>query len=515
MRPTRGLPLILCTLAAPALGQAGMEEATSLTIYSAARPGGVPPELYRPMPTSPYGYAPSGMSIPGFAVVRQDRPIVLGIGRGEVRFGDVAALLDPTTVRFESLTDGPGTKVLEQDYRFDLVGSQRLLETYIGRAITVDRAGGDGIESVTGELLSVAGGIVIVREGSGGLRIINGYTGIRFPSLPDGLLTEPTLIWQVEAAQPGLHQTRVSYQTDGITWWADYNLAYRDGARANEGVIDIGAWVSIVNQFGAGYERASLKLIAGDVHRLTPPADPYAMYSRNEALGMPASGMAGFTERAFFEYHLYTLARVVDIPDRSAKQIELFAPVRGVPAEKVLIYRGLPAGPLYAQAGPIMDDGLGMDSNSKVDIVLRFTNAEAHGLGIPLPQGRIRVNKLNAGDGTLEFIGEDAIGHIPKDELVSARLGTAFDVVGERIRDAFDIDHSARWMEETITLKLRNRKGEPIDVIAEERLFRWVSWAIKETTHPFEKADASTIRFELHLEPDEEKIVTYIVRYTW
>jgi hypothetical protein len=477
---------------------------TAVTIYSTLRPGAVPPELYR--------NGGPGQNVPGYAMVRNERELTFKNGRNTVRFTDVAALIDPTTVLFESLTDAKGTTVVEQNFQFDLVNTQRLLHKYVDRAITVDQVRGDNVESFRGTLLSVSGGLTLRRE-DGSIQILPHNAGIRLPELPGGLITRPTLVWDVAAARSGTHRTRVSYQTGGITWWADYNVTYEDGAHANACKLDIGAWVSIVNQSGAGYPDARLKLVAGDVQRIAPPGQVRRAPMAARAMAQEDRA-EGFQEKGFFEYHLYTLGRTTTIPDNSTKQIELFPAARGVPCEKTLVYYGL--APAYGFGpNPITDRNYGTQSNKKVDVYLGFENAKENNMGMPLPSGRVRVNKLDRADTTLEFIGEDKIDHTPRNEKVLIKMGSAFDVVGERRQVNFSIDTSRRTMTEEIEVKLRNHKRESVTVIVKENLYRWVNWQITSKSHDFKKQDARTVHFPLKVAADGETILRYTVHYSW
>jgi hypothetical protein len=504
------IPIVACFVLFGAVAVAAAAESTSLTIYSTARPGAVPAELYRPLPGSS-GYRAPGGNVPGYAVVKQERDLDLERGRAELRFVDVAALIEPTTVRFESLTDPEGTQVLEQNYQFDLVSQQKLVERYLDREITVEQARGDKIESFTGTLLSASGGLIL-EDAQGRIRALQGWSGIEFPELPGGLITRPTLVWDVLADRGGEHRTRVSYQTQGMTWWADYNLVFAPGENANSGLLDVGAWVSIINQSGAAYGDAKLKLIAGDVHR-APQAGVYQKKARAMPM-MAEAEVAGFEEKAFFEYHLYTLGRPTTLPDNSTKQLELFDAARGVPADKILVYYGLSG--LYSFfPNPVTDRNLGIQSNKKVDVYLRFKNAKENGLGVPLPSGRIRVNQLDTADGSLEFIGEDVIDHTPRNEDVLIQLGSAFDVVGERKQIDFRVDTARKQMEETIEIELRNHKEEAVEVLVKENLYRWTNWEILDASHEWKKIDARTIHFPVEIEADNEAKVQYRVRYTW
>jgi hypothetical protein len=506
--------------AAPLLATAAAaltEEAAgsvALTIYSTAQPGAIPPELYRPVPQQGAPYRPPGTAaIPGYAVVKQEREIQLDKGRSTVRFTDVAALIDPTTVTFASLTDPAGTHVLEQNYQFDLVSKAKLLERYLDRPITVEQTVGNTVTTATGTLTSAADGLIL-KDGTGAVQVITAYSNIRLPELPGGLITKPTLVWDLVTEKSGPQHTRVTYQTEGITWWTDYNVVFSEGKDANSGRLDVGAWVSIINQSGATYPEAKLKLIAGDVHRAPRPQQVEAFAGGPGRRAMVAEA-PGFEEKGFFEYHLYTLGRPATLPDNSTKQIELFPAAHDVPCEKVLVYYGLAAGYRGVFANPMTDRNFGTESNTKVDIYLRAKNSKDNGLGMPLPSGRIRVSKLDPADQTLEFIGEDTIDHTPKDEKVLIKLGSAFDVVGERKQTDFKVDSSHKSMEEEIEIKLRNHKTEPVTVIVKENLYRWGNWEITEKTQDYEKVDARTIHFPVQVKKDGEATVRYRARYTW
>jgi len=486
-------PALLISLALPATAQDMPDFA--LTIYSSARPGQLDSQRL----------ANHGAELPGYAVVRDQRRMRLERGRSEVRFPHVAARMDPSTVTFESLTDPDGTRVLEQNYQFDLVGRQRLLERYIGETLSIERVQGDAVERTTGELLSAEGGLTL-RLPSGELATFSDPSAIRFPALPGGLMTRPTLLWRVEAARGGDHEVRVSYQARGLTWWADYN-----GVLDAEGCsLDLGAWVTLVNQSGASFPSTRLKLVAGDVQRVEPPPAP-VMYAR--AAMAADGGGRGFEESSLFEYHLYTLDRRTDLPDRSTKQLELFPAASKVPCTRQLVFTAIPARPLYAGV-PALEGGFMGTTEGTVAAWLEFRNEERHGLGMPLPAGRLRVSQQGA-DGSLEFIGEDVIDHTPRNETLRVRLGSAFDVVGERRQVAWQVDRKARWAEETVAIELRNRKREPVEVVARDYLYRWSSWEITSASHEHRKRDALTVDFPVRIPADGTVQVEYTVRYAW
>jgi hypothetical protein len=305
----------------------------------------------------------------------------------------------------------------------------------------------------------------------------------------------------------------VSYETGGISWWADYNLVFKPGRDANDGTLDLSAWVSIINLSGVSFRDSRLKLVAGDVRR-APPADARGTLRQMEVMATSAPDAdAGFSEQAFSEFHLYTLGRRTDLPDNSTRQIELFDQVKQVPARKRLVYRALDAGGFYGS--PALEREFGDSSSRKVAVLLEFRNDKSLGLGVPLPAGRIRVSQLDEADGSLEFIGADRIDHTPRDELVRVQLGTAFDVVGERKQVDFAVDTRARWLEEEIEVKLRNRKDEAVEVQVIEPMFRSGEWKMLRETQAHAKLDARQIQYAVRLAKNGEAVLRYRVRYSW
>ena len=476
----------------------------ALTIYSSARPGAISPELYRG--------GGNGQAVPGYAVVRQQRELALSRGRNTVRFTDVAGLIDPTTVSFQSLTDPAGTSVIEQNFQFDLVNTKKLLQKYIDRRISVDQVRGNGTESFAGTLLSTNDDGLVLKRDDGIIQTLPYNAGIRLPELPGGLITRPTLVWDINTNRAGTHNAQVSYQSTGITWWTDYNITYQEGANANSCKLDVAAWVSIINQSGASYADAKLKLVAGDVQRAQPQGRVYAAPVAQRAMASEMSAK-GFEEKEFFEYHLYTLGRPTTLPDNSTKQIELFPTARAVPCEKNLVYYGAAGARPYGS--PATDRTYGVQSNKKVDVYLGFKNAKEQNMGMPLPAGRIRVSKLDESDKTLEFIGEDVIDHTARNEQLLIKLGSAFDVVGERRQVNFSVDSSRKTMTEEIEVKVRNQKKETVTVMVRENLYRWTNWNITNKSHDYRKDDARTVTFPAKIPAGEEAVVRYTVQYRW
>jgi hypothetical protein len=486
------------------------QEGVAVTVYSTADPAGFDPQKF--VAQQRQGYSPDfAWQVPGFGVVKEVRKIKLDAGTNELRFPDVAQFIDPTTVSFVDLTKPEGTVVLEQNFQFDLVSPEKLMEKYLDRPISVVVPRGKDAETVSGKLLSAAQGQLVLQT-EAGVRIVGGgERQVQLGDLPGGLITRPTLVWKISAAEGGEHQVRTTYQTNGITWRSDYNLV----VNADDTKADVGAWVTLMNLSGAGYKNAQLKLIAGDVQRIEPETRRYLGAAKGRDMVMAAEA-PGFEEKPFFEYHLYTLPRRTDILANTTQQITLFPTAHDVGVEKVLVYYGLPQAASWRFVSePQQDRNFGNQSNPKVDVYLRFKNAKENNLGMPLPKGKVRVYKADNADGTLEFVGEDLIDHTAKDEKVLIKLGQSFDVVGERTQTDFNMDSGRKTMTDSYRIQIRNHKDQPQKVVIKENLFRWTTWEITKSSDKYEKVDARTIHFEVEVPANGEKTVTYTVRYTW
>ena len=435
------------------------------------------------------------------ALVRDSRSFDLNQGLNEVRFSDVAAQIDPTSVHFRSLTDPQGTGVLEQNYEYDLVSTQKLLQKYVDQDIQLVTEDGTQYQ---GTLLSGAADIIL-EESAGGVTVVrlDKVQQFDFPDLPEGLITRPTLVWLLEASRGGSQDVEVTYMTGGINWHADYVVQLNQTDTA----VDLNGWITLDNRSGATYTDAKLKLVAGDVN-VVPQVKAADQGVMMEALAPTAT--PAVAEREFFEYHLYDVQRPVTVRDNQTKQIE-FTSAADVPVQKFFVYDGAPGLGFYGY--PIYDQGYGTYSNPDVNIYLEIENSEEAGLGIPLPAGRARVYKADV-DGSLQFVGEDQIDHTPKDETVRLLLGNAFDIVGERRQTDFrQIGNDV--IEESFEIKVRNHKKEAVEVRVVEHLYRWSEWEMVQESAEHTKLDQGTVEWRLQVPVDGEATLTYTVRYNF
>lgn len=417
------------------------------------------------------------------ALVRDVKKIKLAKGLQKIEIDDVAAKIDPTSVLPKFLSNSGKIKILEQNFDFDLVNTDKLLSKYIGETIEIERTGEDKRTKLTGKLLSAYGGLVVQTDNK---IVLNPQGEISLAKMPEGLRLKPTLVWLVDSETETSNQLEISYQTSGISWNADYVLVTNEKDTA----CDITGWVTVNNDTGATFKDAKLKLIAGDVNRISQ--NRYAQKRMMAPMmAAEASGDSSFEEKSFFEYHMYELQRKSTLKDREIKQIE-FISAKNIPVKKVFTYN--------AAFDPV-----------KVKVTLDFKNSKDNNLGIPLPKGRVRVSKYDV--DSLEFIGEDSIDHTQKDAKLSIKIGNAFDITG--LKTQLNSRTEGKTSYQTFSIKIKNSKNSPVEVNIVENLNSWSNWEIKDNTSAYTKKDSGSIEFPVTVAADTEKEIKYTVKYWW
>ncbi len=424
-------------------------------------------------------------------LVKDTRNLKLPAGEGELRFMDVASGIMPVTVHAKSLNAADQFQVLEQNYEYDLIDYNKLLDKFIDKKVKlVDwNEYQDRKDIIEGTLISNNGGNPVFKINN---EIYLGYPGLKvLPEIPENLIAKPTLMWRYANKSGDAHKLEVSYLTNNIGWAADYVFVLNKDDTGG----DLSGWVTINNNSGAAYKDAQLKLVAGEVQRAQATMPVASRMMMAESMGMGSQ----FAEQAFFEYHIYDLQRRTTIKDKQTKQISLLE-ASGIKAEKELL--------VYGQQHYFTQYYQGQNPKQKISVHVKFKNAKENQLGMPLPAGIIRMYKQDS-KGSLQFIGEDNIEHTPKDEEVKVKVGEAFDVVAERRQTDFK-QLTARMYESAWEVTLRNHKEEPVRVGIIEPLQG--SWQIVEQSHPSKKLDAFTVRFDVDVPKDGEVKVTYRVR---
>ena len=470
-----------------------------------------------------------------FAVVRERIPLELKAGVNDVKFAEITVHLEPIRHSSRSLRKD-GASDSGQSFRNDPVNQRLMLSLFEGKEIDflvkepqkpdrvvkgrVIRSGytphnlsamrryGEAYYQSQAAMAADTEEPIIEVDGQLQFQLPGMPV---FPALTDQTILKPELSWQLQSSNAGKLDAELCYVSGGMSWQADYNLVSPQDGRE----LDLIGWVTIDNQSGKHFENARVKLMAGDVSKIQGDEQ---MRARATALSSVAEGACPpVTEKAFDEYHLYTLQRAMTLRDRETKQVE-FVRASGVNSERLYVYNGASIDwSRWRGHDPAVlrqNESLGAESNPKVWVMREFKNSKDNGLGIALPKGRVRFYQRDE-DGQLEFVGENSIDHTPKDETVRIYVGNAFDIVGERKRTVFKVDDANSRADESFEIILRNRKKEAVEVRVVEHLFRWVNWEIREHSDAFAKLDAQKVEFRVKLEPDEEKKITYLVHYSW
>ncbi len=470
-----------------------------------------------------------------FAVVRVKIPLALEAGESRITTTDLTAHLEPDSVILRDPAGRHGFSILEQNYRNDPVSQELMLRMFEGKSIDflVPRADGP---PVVEKVLIVRSGYephaaafsrygndyyqlqMATAQASTPIVSMNGQIRFGlpgqplFPALSDDTVLKPRIEWVIASPEKAAFDAELAYVTGGFTWNADYNVI----APEQGDVADVLGWVTMDNESGTTFENARIKLMAGDVNKIDPSRGNYSTLALRES--RDASGMqAPVSEKAFDEFHLYTLARPTTLHDRETKQVE-FVRATGVKSTRYFVYDGASIDSnRYGGWDPFTireNAEYGTQSNKKVFSMLEVANTEANRLGMPLPKGRVRFYRRDD-DGRLEFVGENTIDHTPKDEVVRVYTGNSFDLVGDRTRVDFIVDSSRRMLDESFHLVLKNHKKDAVEIRVVEHLYRWSNWQITKKSDDFTKTNSQTIEFRVKVPADGEKAIDYTAHYSW
>jgi hypothetical protein len=454
-----------------------------------------------------------------FAVVRDTVPLDLKAGANAVVYSGATAQVEPDSVILRDPAGRHSLQILEQNYRNDPVSEPLLLSLFEGKTIDFEKTrlkdNTQVSELIPGKI--VRSGFVPGGEAQSPIIEVNGKLQFalpgtpRFPDLGDDTVLKPAFDWLLQSDSPGAFDAEVGYVTGGFDWSASYNLVSPEKGD----YCDLVGWITMKNESGKTFENAKIKLMAGDVNKIQPPMVMPAggMYRMRAFNGAMAEAEApAVSEKAFDEFHLYSIARPTTLHDRETKQVE-FVHAEKMFAPTIYVYDGAGG---YGFYGLNMDQNFGARSDNKKVIVQReFKNAETNQLGIALPAGKLRFYRRDDAS-QLQFVGENTIDHTPRNETVRVTTGNSFDLVGERKQTNFRVDTGDKTMDESFEIKLRNRKKtDAVEIRVVEHLYRWSNWNITAKSDDFVKKDSQTIEFRIPVKPDEEKTVTYTVHYSW
>jgi hypothetical protein len=417
-------------------------------------------------------------------IVREKRKVKLPAGSVSVRYEGVASQILPNTVRVKDAI-GNGFFIYEQNYEYDLISSDRLLQKYVGKDITIHQQNPTtGAETpVKANLLSNNRGLVLKI----GDQISLGYPGrISVPSIPDNLYYQPTLIWKLETEKESEYSLDVSYQTNGLNWKADYIMLLD----ADENSADINCWVTLENRSGTSFRSADLQLLAGQVNRASRPPRPLLPKGYRDS-AISKKRPEPFSQEQLSEYYLYTLERPVDIEENQMKQVSLFS-TNSVSIKK-----------LYSISNINMNRP-DLFTNASVSYIVE--NKKDNNLGRPIPQGTVRVFQSDS-KGRQQLLGSSNIPHTPENERFTVKTGKAFDVVASGKRTSHEKKVVGKGYTESYEVSIRNRKKEAVKVNYYANIYG--DWKFTHTSHTFTKITSNTALLEVEVKPDSEEVVTY------
>ena len=374
----------------------------------------------------------------GQSLVQDDRQLAVNAGRTRIEFPDVSARIRPETVNLS----GPGLAIVEQNFDYDLLSPDKLMDKAVGQEVTLVRTNpATGAETrERAKILAANGGIVlqigsrieVLRDDGLPVRVV-------FDRVPPNLRARPTLSVTVQADRAGTVPARLSYLTPNLGWTADY-VALFDAAK---GAMDMQGWVTLTNNTGTTFTDAKTILVAGN------PANGGGRTNwwQGSSGAMDQAGTESGPRERLGDYYLYPLAARTTIANAQQKQVS-FLDVKGAPARATYEYVN---GWLGSSAEP-------MSASS----VLKFSTSKDGGLGDQLPAGTIRVYMRDA-RGNPQFIGENSIDHTPMGSSMALRTGEAFDVkvrptVEQRMKKG-----SSRW-ETRMRYTLTNARPQPVTI---------------------------------------------------
>jgi len=443
----------------------------------------------------------------GVAVVRETIPLELKEGVTQVAFDHATAQVRPDSVVLRDPAGEVAFSILEQGYRNDPVSQALLLQHFLGKTITFEKMNGQGASTfIEGEIVRSGytpggGSEAPIIKVDGALRF--SLPGLPlFPALGDDSILRPTLNWEIESAAAASLEAQLSYMSGGFSWEATYNVVAPEEGE----MVTLNGWVTLKNQSGTTFEKAKVKLVAGEVNVNRPQVSRALMEG---AFSDARRSKSQVTEKSFDDFHLYGLPRPITLRDQETKQVEFLNSAR-VEARKTYVY------------APVNHRFYGgwnfnpMNQEWPKDVVTswEFKNSEENGLGVPFPAGTVRFYRSDEADGNLEFVGENRIDHTPKNEVISVETGTAFDLLGERKNTNFEKQTSGLdWVRESFEITLTNRSEEEKTIMVREPMWRWSNWKVEKNSMEFVKVNAHTVEFEVVVPADSKKVVSYTAHY--
>ena len=416
------------------------------------------------------------------ALVQDTRQLDIPAGRSRQEFPDVSAQIRPETVTLS----GAGVGIVEQNFDFDLLSPQALMQKAVGETITLVRTNpATGAElRERARVLAANGGVVlqigdrieVLRDDGLPVRVI-------FDRVPENLRARPTLSVTVQGERAGRRPVTLTYLTAGLGWSADYVALFDETA----GRMDVQGWITLTNNSGTPYVNANTLLVAGSVG---DDGNQQANYARRQQGPVRNPGTETSDRERLGDFYLYPLPERTTIANRQTKQVS-FLDVHGTPAARAYEYRNAWLG---TTEQPV-----------SANTVLRFSSSREQGLGDALPAGTVRVYQRDA-RGNPQFVGESAIGHTPMGSALGLTTGQAFDVKVRAVVERRERVNGDRWRT-SMRYTLTNARPNPVTVdLLQSGL--WGDTRIAAESMPSERRSADEALWHVPVPANGEATVT-------
>lgn len=432
----------------------------------------------------------------GIALVRDLRRAFIPAGEVVIEFPDVSPSINFDSVEVSSMSAPETLQVMMHKLLLNRPTPSALLEKSIGKTITIIRYAEDGsiAEKFEGQLLAVDGSRpATVRVGDRLLLYPLGMVVIS--EMPEDMVLKPRLLTFAKSSEARTHNIALTYITSDLNWSVDYNAVISE----EDSSMDLSGYANVRNDAGISFPHAKLQLIAGALRVLRDRIELRRQVEFARGAAPPAPGEAVVTEEPFFEYHLYEIPQKATLDEKGSLRIGLIS-VKGANVKKQFVIT----------APGIMFDARAREERLPARIIIGFVNDEKHGLGLPLPAGRVKLHKLSS-DGRPIFIGESPVGHIGKGQMVEWDIGTAFDIIGFWRQVKF-VAPTAREREISTEVIITNGKDKEVTVQLRQPFGYGLDWEITQSSHEWKQRDAMTAEFELPVPPSGKTTLTFTAK---
>ena len=306
---------------------------------------------------------------------------------------------------------------------------------------------------------------------------------INIPGMMENIQFKPTLKWTIETEQEtDTIAGNLTYLTSGFNWKANYRFIVEPNGDEAQFISE----ASVVNNSNINFENITLSLVEGQLNMDTQQNSQMRFFENKSSKPTAKISQLG-------DYHIYSINSNISLISKETIITRLY-PSRKVSFNKTYLFENDERG----------------QKEEPLSVEYAIPNTAQNNLGLPMPQGKIQLYQLLS-NGNIEFIGQDKIMQIPKNETATVSSGKAFDVIGER--KVLNYDRQRKSEEASISVKISNTLNKSIDVRLIEHIYG--DWVVRNASSNYRKVDASTIHFSLSISPESSRTITYTYRKEW